>query len=155
VDDTAAVGVVEGLGALKQDFDRALDRQQILLVDVSLQRVAAVEKLQHDVRPVGVLAGIEHAENVRVVERSGGVRLVEEQLLRQATRLGFVLVGDRADLDGHLAVGVRVVAGVDDAHAAASDTLDDLVFAELFRNVHRLESSERNQKYGRQARMFL
>ncbi len=155
VNDPAAVGVVECLGALKQNLHGALDGQQVVLVDVALEGVAAVEKLQHDVRPVTVLTGIQHAENIRMVERAGGVGLVEEQLLRQAARLGFVLVGYGADLDGDLAVGVRVVTGIHDTHAAASHALDDLVLTELLRNVHCPGLSERNGKYGHQTRMFL
>ena len=80
---------------------------------------------------------------------------IEEQLLCQAARLRLIFIHDGADFDGHLAVGKGIMSGVDDAHAAAPDAADDLVFADLPRNFHRLSSSGRNWKYGREAGLFL
>ena len=155
VNDAAAVRVIEGLSALKEDLDNAFDGQQIVLVDVSLQGVAAVDELQHDIGLVGVFAGVEHAENIRVIQGAGGVRFVEKQFLCQAAGLGLIFIHDGADFDGDLAIGKGVMPGVDDAHAAAADAADDLVFADLLRNLHRVTSLGRNWKYGREVELFL
>jgi hypothetical protein len=68
-----------------------------------------------------------------VVQRSGSLRLVEEQLVRESARRGVLALVEGADLDGDLAVGEGIVAEVDDRHRTLTEEAPDFVLTDLLR----------------------
>ena len=71
-------------------------------------------------------AEVVHTENVRVVQRAGGARL----LLEPPQPLGIGRERGGKHLDGDLASETRVVGTIDLAHAAGAERSDDFVRAE-------------------------
>ena len=106
----------ERAGDLDRVGDRLGDRQPAVAADAVLERLA-LDVLEDDVRAAVVLAGVDHADDVRVVELGDRARLAAEAL---------ELVGVRGDLAVHeldrdLALEHRVEGAVDRRHAAGAD----------------------------------
>ena len=89
-----------------------------------LQR-AAVHVLDDQILTTVFGAGFEHRQDVWMVERRGGLRLLLEALEYQ--RIGDP-VGEH--LDRHRTRQSRVMSAIDFAHAAGADPFDDFVEAE-------------------------
>jgi len=102
------VRVGERFAALECDFDDAVDRQQASWLSERLQR--ATRHILHDqIAALVVGDGVEYRGNVRVRELAGQRSLCQEQLIEA---LAVFLVAQRIgthQLDGHLAVGERIV----------------------------------------------
>ena len=92
----------------------------------SLERLAGHVGHRDEHAAVG-LADVEHGGHVRVIERRGGARLVDEPLARRrvAGQLG------RQELERDDPVEPRVAGAVDEPHTAAADAVEDLVVGNL------------------------
>ena len=106
-------GVVDGLAM-----------RQRRCADARAQRLA-LEQLRDDVRRALVAADVVDGEDVGVIERAGGARLLLEAA--QAVGVGRERRGQH--LDGDVAAEARVARAIDLAHAAGADRSDDLVRA--------------------------
>ena len=94
--------------------------------DALAQRLA-LEQLRDDVRRAVSRADVEDREDVRMVERRGGARL----LLEAAQPIGIGRERGGQDLDRDLASEPRVARAVDLAHAAGAERREDLVRTQL------------------------
>src|SRR5205823_10371320 len=92
-------------------------------------QVRAFEELHREIGEPVVLAAVEGSDDAGMVELAGGLRLEHEALLVLGTTSGVLLQQDR--LQGDLAIEVRVVGPVDDAHRAAAELTEDLVASDL------------------------
>ena len=115
VDDALLVRRRETMRHLARDVDGLADRQRACLQAVA-QRLA-LEQLRDDVRSPVLVADVVDGEDVRVVERRGGLRLLREA--SQAVGIGRNAGGK--DLDGHVAAEGRVAGAVDFAHSAGAE----------------------------------
>ena len=116
VHDVVRVGAAERARDLDRVGDRLVHRQPAHAADPLLERLA-LDVLEHDVRTAFVLAGVDHADDVRVRELGDGARLAAEAL---------ELVGVRRDLavhelDRHAPLERLVERQVDRGHAAGAD----------------------------------
>jgi putative protein-disulfide isomerase len=116
VDDLVAVGAADRAGDLDRVGDRLVDRQPPHAADALLERLT-LDVLEDDVGPVLVLAGVDHADDVRVREAGDRARLAAEAL---------ELVGVRRDLavhelDRHRALQREIERPVDRGHSARPD----------------------------------
>jgi hypothetical protein len=116
VDDAVVVGGAQGAGDLDRVGHRLADRQAPVAPDAVLERLA-LHVLEDDVRRSIVLARVDDADDVGVVELRDRARLAPEAL---------ELVGVRRDLAVHeldrdLALEHRVERAVDRRHPAGAD----------------------------------
>ena len=112
----ARVRGAERAGDLDRVGDRLVDRQPAHAPDPLLERLA-LDVLEDDVGPAVLLAGVDHADDVRVVELGDRARLAAEAL---------ELVGVRRDLAVHEldrdpALERRVERAVDRRHPTGAD----------------------------------
>ena len=124
VDDALLVGGLERLGDLGRDLQGLVDRELAPLQP--LGEVLAFDELQRqEGRALGLLESVDRGD-VRVVE--GGEKLGLP--LEPGQPLG--ILGDlaRQDLDGHVAVEVRVGGAVDLAHAPGAQRRRDAIVRE-------------------------
>ena len=122
VDEPGGVGEAEGGGDLAGDLGRLLRRE----VAVGAQDVgerAPVDVLHGDEVGRGVLAPVEHVDDVRVVEVGGRLGLAAEAL----DEVGVDGELGEQHLDRHLAIEQAVVAEEHVGHPAAPDALQQLV----------------------------
>ena len=87
--------------------------------------VLAVDELHDDERPGLVLAVVVDRDDVRVVQRGRGLRLLAEA----RAEVGVAAVLGAEDLDGDVAVELVVVGAVDPGHPALAEQLDQPVAA--------------------------
>jgi hypothetical protein len=87
--------------------------------------------LHDDIRLAILLTGVVDLENVGVIQSSGRLCLVNEQLARDPGTLGIVVMGTYFDSDG--TVDERIVGNVHIAHGAAARDIHDFVFCDFFR----------------------
>ena len=71
---------MQRLGALVDDLDDVVDRQQVVGPAVGRQRARAVHVLGDDVVAAVLLAGIEDRQDVRVLQHADHVRFGQEHL---------------------------------------------------------------------------
>ncbi len=124
MDDAAVVRGGEAARRLERDLDRPPHRERAAGQPVA-QRLA-IQDLGDEIGGVVLRAGVEDGEDVRVIERRGGPRL----LLEAADALGVGAQGGGEDLDRHVAPEARVPGAVDLPHPARAERADDLVRAE-------------------------
>ncbi len=125
MDDAGLVRRGERTGGL----DGVLERQRHWhrrLADQRIER-AAVHELHRDERHLAGGVDVVDVDDVRVVERGGGLRFLDEAALAVGVRAR----GGRQDLDGDGAVQARVDGAIDGAHAAFADLGDDRVVRKL------------------------
>ena len=91
----------------------AQDRRQVL----------AVDELHDDERPARVLAVVVDGDDVRVVERGGGLGLLAET----RGEVGVAQVLGTEQLEGDVAAEPGVVGAVDGRHPAAAKELDQAI----------------------------
>src|SRR6185295_19603870 len=122
VDDALLVGAAETEGGLG-DEARRLGRGQGTLLELRRQGLAVV--VGHDDEELAFLGlvDLEDGAGVRVVERRGRARLLEETLVGLDRRADV----RRQELERHLAAELDVLRLVDDAHAAPAEALENLV----------------------------
>ncbi len=125
VDDPAAVRRRQAAGDLHRVFDR-LARRQRPVGHQLLQRLP-LEQLLDQVRLPVVDAEVVDREDVGVVQRAGGARLVLEAA--QALRVGGEHLGQH--LDGDVAVQPPVARAIHLAHPAGSEGSGDLVGSDV------------------------
>jgi hypothetical protein len=121
VHDPARVRSVERVGDLDPELED-LRRRQRPLPDPLLQR-PPLQVLHHQERLALVLADVVDGADVGVVERRGGHRLALEALARGLVVEQLL----RQELERHRAVEPRVLRPANDAHAAATEPLEDAV----------------------------
>src|SRR4051794_3443948 len=111
-----------------EDLDREVDRPQLVerrLVADQLLQGPPRQELHRDVVGAVVLAAVEHADDVGVLEPRRGGRLAPEALHELA------VAGEAAvqHLERDLAAELRVLRAVDVGHPARADAAHDLVTA--------------------------
>ena len=124
VDHAVAVGEARGLEDLRADVDHALLCQRRLGGHDVLER-APREVLHRDVVGALVLAAVEDAHHVRVVEAGGRLRLAAEAL----HELLVLREAPVQHLDRDLPAEVAVLSAVDVRHSAGADPAQDPVAA--------------------------
>ncbi len=121
VDDAEGVGRAERVRHLVGDLQRVVHRQHGLARDAVAQRLARDER-HHVVEEAVRLAGIEQAEDVRMVELGGELDLSLEPLgAHRGRQLGV------QHLDGDVALVPEVVREEDGGHAAGAQLALDAV----------------------------
>ena len=126
VDDALPVRGVEALGDLHRVLD-GLARRQPRAASQELLKALAHEQLLDQVGSALLSSDVVQDDDVRVVERGGGSRL----LLEAAQSARVLREGRREDLDGDVAPEPRVARPVHLSHAARADAAGDLVGTEL------------------------
>ena len=116
VDETAAVGIGQGLGRLDTDGRRLGHRDPAAVVEKVAERAAA-QVLENEEGTTVVLAPVVDGEDVRMGQLGGRLSLVAE-----ATEEGLV-AGQAGveDLDGHPALKDDVPGGVDGRRGPAAE----------------------------------
>ena len=121
VDHSAPVGAVEGVGDFPGQADGLLQRELPPLLEPVAQRLALDPGHGVPEEPAGI-AGVEHRQDVGVVEAGGDPDLAEEPLGAEAGgQLGA------HELDGDRALVPEVAGAVDRGHPALAELLLDLV----------------------------
>ncbi len=120
--DPAHVRGVERLADLRAHA-RGLARGQGTGLADDRREVLALDQLHHDVRPGVVLAEVVNGDDVGVAQRRGRPGLVTEpgQEVGVAPELGA------QQLDGNVALELRVARAIDAGHAALSEKLQQTV----------------------------
>ena len=124
VDDAARMRRVERLADLLGDARGRRGRQRPALAE-DRGEVAAVDQLHDDERVARVHAVVEDVDDVRMVQRGGGLRLLAEA--RHEGGVAAVLGAQHLDRD--VAAELGVVGPVDGRHAALAEQLDQAVAA--------------------------
>jgi hypothetical protein len=114
--DVVRVGTAERAGDLDRVGDRLVHRQAAHPADALLERLA-LDVLEHDVRAALVLAGVDHADDVRVAELGDRARLAAEPLELVRVRRDLAV----HQLDRHAALERLVERPIDGRHAAGAD----------------------------------
>jgi len=131
VDDPLGVGCIEGIG----DFDGERERG-IEVHRPALDRVLeghAVQKLHYDVGLSVLLANVVNGADVGMIQRRGGLRFAPETA--QGLRVFGYFV--RQKLERNKAIQSRVLGLVHNAHAAATELLDNAVVGDGLPNHER------------------
>ena len=124
VNDAEVVRFGERREHLAEDVDDAPEGERPFFVD-DAGEVAPAEELHHQVELRAVLAEVDHADRVRVVEAARRAGLGDE-----ADRGALVAEQVRVDdLDRDRAAERLLLGAVDAAHAADADELEDHVAA--------------------------
>ena len=131
MDQVGAVGVVEGTADLLGDPERIGPGEGSALPDLRLQ-ARTVHVAHCEVQDTVDLVCVVDRDHVRVVERSGELRLAEEA--RAKVRVAGQ--GGRDHLECDPPLESRVRREVDGPHAAPAEDGLDLVRAELVAGVH-------------------
>ena len=87
MDDAARVGVVECIGDLAQQYDRAFERQRAGRAQKLEQRIA-LDQLHDEEVDVVLLANIEDLDDVRVAQRGRDLAFADEALDDALVNLG-------------------------------------------------------------------
>ena len=115
VDDAVLVGVVERARGLGGDAEGVFERELALAAEPVAQRFALDER-HGEPQLAGRFAGVEHGQDVGMLEPGGEVDLALEALgAERGGKLG------EEDLEGDGPVVAEVVREIDDRHAAAAE----------------------------------
>ena len=124
MDDPFVVRGGEAVGDLHGVVERLAHRQASFAQSVAKR--GAFEQLGDDERRAVVRSKVEDDQQVGMIERAGGARL-----LLEARQVVAVLRHRRGeDLERHLAPDARVARAIDLAHAAGAERAGDLVGSE-------------------------
>ena len=136
MDDALELRVVERAAALEHVFHHAVERQQVVRMDVFFQR-AAGHIFHHDVIRFVAEYRFVGRDDVRMDElaRQRGLVLQLLAILPAEPRVVEEFLLDH--LDGDLAVLERVVSQIDHAGPALSQFLDQAIRAEIRLLAHR------------------
>ena len=121
VDDVVRVRVVDRVGDLDGEVERARQLERALADDDALERLAR-DVLHHDEEDAFLLLRREHRDDVGVIEAAEQPRLVE-QLAEVEVLLPM------RDLDRDFLVEPRVLGEVDRAEPSAAERREDLVLS--------------------------
>ena len=126
MDDAALVGERQSGEHIDHDVQLRLQRERLTHLQQLLQ-VDPVDELHGDVQVAVQIAEVVNADDVRMLERCGGLRLVQESLSQ------IVLPRDRFvhDLDRDGAVEHGIPGFVHDPHCTFAHQLEDAVFADI------------------------
>ena len=121
VDHAVLVRVLERVGHGDRDLDRFVDAELGLAVELGAERLA-VDERHHVVEEAVGGAGIEEREDVRMLQRRGGLDFHHEAVgADHGGELGL------QDLERHLAVVLQVLGQVHGGHAALAELALDQV----------------------------
>ena len=95
-----------------------------------VQGLAAGHVLHDDEADVFLHPGVVDRGDVRVAQHARHLCLIEEQLAVARPPVFVLQCFGQCNLDGDIPAGERIVSQIDDAHAAPTDLLDDVVLAE-------------------------
>ena len=126
MEDTGAMGLVEGIGNLAADAQRLIEGKRAPGPLEACGERLAIEVLHHEVIDVAVAADVVHHADVRMGERGYGARLTLE------AQASFGICGEilRQHFDGDRPIEPRVAGLVDLAHAAGAERRLKLIRAE-------------------------
>ena len=131
VDDVEGVGVGEAVAQLLEQPQLAGERGRLPAPDPHRQRLA-VDVFHGDERLAVLLADVEDADDVLVLEHAGRVRFLHEAAPDLVVVDAFL-----EQLDGDRATADLGVAGTQErAHPARSDRAEDLVATDRVGNCH-------------------
>jgi hypothetical protein len=124
MDDASIVGRGESPRELKRKLDGLASGNRTALHP--FPKRLAFEELRHDECRTGLGADVVYGEDVRVVQRRSGARLLLESM--EAVEIGCHC--RRQHLDGHITSEPRIVRTIHLAHPAGAEDRDDLVRTE-------------------------
>ncbi len=123
------VGMLQAQGRLADDLARRTSPQRPARRPAhadELLQVDAVDELHDQELDAARLAGVKGPHDVRMIQSSDRLHLAAET----AQRLGIIKVTVRQDLQGDRLVEIDLAGLVDDAHAAATEFLQQFVVAQ-------------------------
>ena len=126
VNDALLVGVVEGVGGLRQDAEHPLRRHGSLFRQ-PLIHGRPVHVLHGDVRQVVLLLHVVNGDDAGMGEDSRRSRFPEKALPQAFLLFRGALFAQLDGLDGHRPPDVRIDGVVHHAHGATAQLSDDLV----------------------------
>ena len=126
VDEAVFVGVVQPDRRLPDHLARVRYGQLTLIAD-ELRKVETVDQLHREVVVAARVPGVRRPHDVRVIEAADDFHLPLEP--GHHVRVDQPPVGQQ--LQGHAPLEAEVLRLVDDAHAAFSDLLNELVLPDL------------------------
>ena len=92
--------------------------------------VVAPQQLHRDIGPAAILACVIYRDDVRVRKASRHFSFAEKFVAGLVQFLAFLeLLGERNDLERHVAVDHRIACAIDDAHGTFAQFVLDLVTA--------------------------
>ena len=121
--DARGVRLGQTLGGLMGDIGQLPHGQTAC--DEEVAQGHALHPFHRDERHAGLLADVVDGQDVRMIQRGGGLRF----LLEPAETIGIAGHVARKDLDGNRAIEPRVARAVHLAHAPRTDGLGDFIRA--------------------------
>ncbi len=127
--DVILMRVGQRIGDPRHDAQCTRQRHQLIGLGIGHQ-ILALEKLHRNVGQVMLLAGVEHGDDVGMIEPPRGFGLAEKTLLDISQFVLVELLRQGHGLDRHHAIDFRIAPHVNHTHGALAELLLDLVAAQ-------------------------
>ena len=131
MNDAAAMGVVQSLGAIEYNLGGSRQRQQPLRFAVRFHGRRAVHIFHHQVWLIVLFACVQDADDVGMIEHLRGMGFVEKHLARHSRGLVLHPRAQLAHFDGHVPFVERVISDIHDSHVSAPGGADHGILADF------------------------